>query len=443
MNICIGARKSRLSQRQVAEVLADVQTFCPAVTFAPLWIETVGDRQLDRSLRPLDKTDFFTREIDQLLLKGTCRLAIHSAKDLPDPLPDGLCCVALTAGKTALDALVLAQGERLETLPKGAWIGSSSVRRDWIVQRLRPDLQCKEVRGTIEKRLLALEKGEIAGLVVAEAALQRLGLTTLTREILPGESAPLQGKLAVVARLGDREMEELFSPLDDRRSGSKKVWYTGLKVPKTYAASRILHAPLIAIQPRKKEAVDLKTAWDDLSEYTHCLITSQTTARLLGERLEEEGHSLRLLREKKVIAIGQATAAALKRKGLSGVEVVQRATQEGIIEWLRMQHLDEAYVLLPQSARARTVLSHFLQLQGVRHQVCLLYETLNAVPNPIPDLSKIDELVFTSPSTVASFSALLGKIPKAVRVTAMGKVTATSLRLLGVDCAIQTEKNLV
>ncbi|MBI2742850.1 MAG: hydroxymethylbilane synthase [Chlamydiales bacterium] len=209
----VAARASKLSRVQVQEVLEELRNFHPDVSFSPIWIETSGDLNQTTSLRTLDKTDFFTREIDQLLLAGGCRVAIHSAKDLPDPLPSGLVIAAITRGVDSGDSLVLSQGVTLETLPMHAKIGVSSQRREETLLTLRSDLKPVDIRGTIEKRLTLIEKGEVAGVVVAEAALIRLGLTHLNRLKLPGQTLPLQGKLAVIVRDSDEEMLKLFATL--------------------------------------------------------------------------------------------------------------------------------------------------------------------------------------------------------------------------------------
>lgn len=215
--LTVGARDSKLSRAQVHEVLESLQKFHSQISFSPIWIKTTGDIDLVTSLRHLDKTDFFTREIDDLLLSRACRLGIHSAKDLPEPLPYGLEIVALTEGVDPSDCLVLALGMNLSTLPPGARIGTSSLRREQTILALRADLRCVDIRGNIEKRLDLLQQGKVDGLVVAEAALIRLGLTHLNRIKLPGQTAPLQGKLAVIARTADEEMRTLFACLDTRQ----------------------------------------------------------------------------------------------------------------------------------------------------------------------------------------------------------------------------------
>jgi len=215
LNLTAGARGSRLSQIQVWEVEKELQKHYPHVRFFPIWVSTKGDKDQKSSLLKMEKTDFFTHEIDTLHLKNTFRIAIHSAKDLPDPLPEGLTLVALTKGLSNHDVLVLREGETLEDLPQKAPIGTSSDRRIVAIRTLRPDLTCVDIRGTIEKRLAALDKKEIDGLVVALCALERLK-ERRNQILLSGTTVPLQGKLAILALSEDQEMKQLFEPIHDK-----------------------------------------------------------------------------------------------------------------------------------------------------------------------------------------------------------------------------------
>lgn len=208
MKIFVGARSSPLSRAQVKEVEKELP---PEVSFEMIWMETLGDRDQKTSLRTLGKTDFFTRDLDELLLTGRIRAAIHSAKDLPDPLPEGLSVAALTKGQDPRDCLVYGS----DSMPKKPRIATSSERREESVRQLYPDAIFLDLRGPIHKRLEILERGEADGVVLAEAALIRLGLTHLKREILPGETVPLQGKLAILIREDDDEMRLLFRSLYD------------------------------------------------------------------------------------------------------------------------------------------------------------------------------------------------------------------------------------
>jgi hydroxymethylbilane synthase len=218
MIITLTSRRSPLAIAQVDEVLKELTLHHPGVQFSCNFIETTGDKDQKTSLRMLDKTDFFTKEIDEGLLFGACRIAVHSAKDLPEPLPEGLAIVALTKGVDSSDALVLKPGVRLESLRSaGACvIATSSVRREEAVREILPDASFRDIRGTINQRLMVLEQDGVDGVVIAEAALIRLSLTNLNRVILPGETVAFQGQLAVVARAEDEEMESLFSCMDVR-----------------------------------------------------------------------------------------------------------------------------------------------------------------------------------------------------------------------------------
>ncbi len=182
-----GARNSPLSRAQVEEIRREF-----GLDFEVVWVSTVGDRDRATSLRGLEKTDFFTRELDELLLRGEIDIAIHSAKALPDPLPAGLRIAALSQGVDPRDCLVYREPVRV--------VATSSERREEAVRRLFPECRFVDLRGWIHERLMKWERGEVDGVVLAEAALIRLGLTHLPRLFLPGDTAPLQGKLAIVCR---------------------------------------------------------------------------------------------------------------------------------------------------------------------------------------------------------------------------------------------------
>lgn len=214
--LTVGARRSRLSRLQVVEVQKEINHHHPKVFFECIFAQTLGDKDQKTSLRSLEKTDFFTREIDDLILSKACRIAIHSAKDLPHPLPPGLKIVALTKGLDPSDAIVFKPQITLETLPTSPLIATSSVRREEAVKKVIPKAKFIDVRGPIEKRLNLL-KHDVDGVVVAEAALIRLKLTHLNRFKLDGPTADLQGVLAIVAYVDDGEMEELFACIDHRK----------------------------------------------------------------------------------------------------------------------------------------------------------------------------------------------------------------------------------
>jgi hydroxymethylbilane synthase len=217
MIISIGSRKSPLAKVQVDEAFKEITQYHPSIQFDCKFIDTTGDKDQKTSLRTLDKTDFFTKEIDELLLAGKCRLGIHSAKDLPEPLPKGLMMVALTKGVDPSDSLVLKPGKTLNSFAAPPLIATSSARREEAVSKLIPHAVFRDIRGNIQQRLQVMEDGHIDGVVIAEAALIRLGLTHLNRFTLPGDTTPFQGQLAVIARSDDVEMKSLFACIDTRK----------------------------------------------------------------------------------------------------------------------------------------------------------------------------------------------------------------------------------
>lgn len=180
----VGARSSPLSRAQVEEVRGEL-----GLDFEVTWVETTGDLDRSSSLRKMEKSDFFTRELDLMLLNEEIDAAIHSAKDLPEPLPKGLKIAWISQGLDPRDSLVIKK-EPVQI------VATSSERREEAVRQLFPDCRFVDLRGTIQERL----KKEVDGVVVAEAALIRLGLTHLPRVFLPGPTAPLQGKIAIVCR---------------------------------------------------------------------------------------------------------------------------------------------------------------------------------------------------------------------------------------------------
>jgi hydroxymethylbilane synthase len=214
LSISVVARSSPLSQAQVQEVLTNLQKYHPHIDFKCTFIETTGDKNLKTSLRLLGKTNFFTREIDELQLSQQCRISIHSAKDLPEPIPAGLKIIALTECLNPHDVIVMRPGDKLSHLPTQAIIATSSLRRENVIRNLRSDICFVDIRGSIHQRLSQLEDRKVDGVVIAEAALIRLKLAHLNQMRLPGPTVPFQGQLAILARENDSEMENLFNCLD-------------------------------------------------------------------------------------------------------------------------------------------------------------------------------------------------------------------------------------
>lgn len=211
--VSICARDSALSRAQVEEVLLELAQIDPTLSYKTVWVKTEGDKDLLTSLLHKEKTNFFTKEVDEQILSGDCDVGIHSAKDLPDPLPRGLKVAAYTKGVDSEDVLVFRKGETLDFLPSFAKIGTSSLRRKENVLALRKDIEFVDIRGTIQVRLSLLDTGVIDACVMAKAALIRLKLDRDTM-LVPGPTAAMQGRIALVVRQEDLWIQELLSPLD-------------------------------------------------------------------------------------------------------------------------------------------------------------------------------------------------------------------------------------
>lgn len=215
--IRVVSRNSKLALKQVEEVFA----LYSELRYTLVALPSFGDKHQEISLLENPPADLFTRELDEQLLKGEADVAVHSAKDLPYPLPIGLEVIALLDAADSSDALVSRGGLTLDKLPMGAKIGTSSSVRKQELLALRPDVQVVSIRGTIEQRISLVDTGEIDALVVASCALHRLGLTHRAAEVLPFKTHPLQGFLAVVAVNNRNDLKVLFNTLDVRKDYGK------------------------------------------------------------------------------------------------------------------------------------------------------------------------------------------------------------------------------
>ena len=191
------ARGSRLSRLQVEEVFKNF----PELAYEIKYLESYGDKNQQISLLNGEApADIFTRELDGAIRQGDADIAIHSAKDLPYPLPEDMEVIALFPAFDTTDSLVSRDHKKLAELPAGSIIGTSSPLRKKGLNELRPDLTIKGIRGCIEDRVQQVKDGKYDAAIVATCALKRLGMEDEIAEILPFPTHPLQGFLAITAR---------------------------------------------------------------------------------------------------------------------------------------------------------------------------------------------------------------------------------------------------
>lgn len=211
-----GTRRSNLALRQAEEILEALKKFYPGIKTEITGIETYGDRDKVTPISEIEGTDFFTREIEEALLRGEIDFAVHSAKDLPDKIPQGLYIAAITKSIDPFDALVSKNNLCLKDLPFRAKIGTSSLRRKTQLKKYRSDFQIIDIRGSIEERLQKLDSDGLDAIIVAVCALIRLGLQDKISQRIPLEILkphPLQGALAIETRIDNEEIKELVKPL--------------------------------------------------------------------------------------------------------------------------------------------------------------------------------------------------------------------------------------
>lgn len=218
--IRIGSRKSQLALVQTHWVQEQLQKHFPDRQFEVQTMSTQGDKILDVALSKIGDKGLFTKELELGMLHNEIDLAVHSLKDLPTRLPEGLVLGVVTERENPADALVVHEkhkDKQLETLPEGAVVGTSSLRRLAQLRYHFPHLAFKDIRGNLNTRLAKLDAGEYDALILAVAGLQRLGMGDRIHQAIPSEvslHAVGQGALGIECRDGDTEILDLIKALE-------------------------------------------------------------------------------------------------------------------------------------------------------------------------------------------------------------------------------------
>lgn len=258
--IVIATRESRLALWQAEHVKALLQARGAQVEL--LGMTTQGDQILDRTLSKVGGKGLFVKELEVALEEGRADIAVHSLKDVPMELPAGFELACVMEREDPRDAWVSSQYARLEDLPQGAVVGTSSLRRTVLLRALRPDLKIEPLRGNLDTRLRKLDEGQYAGIVLAAAGLKRLELTARIRHIFEPEQmlpAAGQGALGIETRAGREDLRALLAPLVDMT--------TWLRVAAERAVSRAMGGscsmPLAAHAVLEGGVLSLRAAWGD------------------------------------------------------------------------------------------------------------------------------------------------------------------------------------
>jgi hydroxymethylbilane synthase len=215
--IRIATRRSRLALWQAEHVAARLATLHPGLAVRLLPMVTEGDQILDRALAGAGGKGLFIKELEVAIRAGQADIAVHSMKDVPAALPDGMVITAVLERADPRDAFVSNIHAQFDELPEGARVGTSSLRRQCQLMRARPDLEIAMLRGNVETRLRKLDQGEFAAILLATAGLERLELGARIRERLaPDRMLPAvgQGVIGIECRTADKHVRSLLAPLE-------------------------------------------------------------------------------------------------------------------------------------------------------------------------------------------------------------------------------------
>ena len=285
----IGSRGSMLALAQSTWVKQQIESQYPDLRVEMSIIKTSGDRLIDRPIASVGGKGVFTKEIEDALLNRTIDIAVHSMKDLPTELPDGLAIVAVPVREDARDVLVTNRRLKLADLPRGARLATGSLRRQAQLLRHRGDVVITPIRGNVDTRLRKLDDGEADGLIMAAAGLKRIGRADRIGEYLPDEicvSAVAQGALAIEAR-ADGALRELLGFLHDAKAEAETVAERAL----LRRLSGGCHVPIGARARVSGEVLTMIAIVASPDGATLCKsqLTGDTSeAEKLGERLAEE-----------------------------------------------------------------------------------------------------------------------------------------------------------
>ena len=221
--LVIASRESMLAMWQAEHIKGRLKALYPDCEVEILGMTTRGDQILDRTLSKIGGKGLFIKELEQALQDGRADLAVHSIKDVPMELPEGFALAAIGERASPFDAFVSNQYARLEEMPAGAIVGTSSLRREAQLRAKFPHLSIQPLRGNVQTRLSKLDNGDYDAVILAAAGLQRLGLDSRIREILsPADSLPAAGQGALGIEIAARrtDLADILRPLNHEETAA-------------------------------------------------------------------------------------------------------------------------------------------------------------------------------------------------------------------------------
>ncbi len=304
-NIIIGTRGSKLALWQAEWVRNEIKEKNPFVNVEILKIKTIGDRIVDRPLAKVGGKGLFVKEIEQKLLQGDIDLAVHSMKDMPGDLPEGLTIGAVPLRENPFDVLISKDMICLSDLPAGSKIGTSSLRRASQIKHARPDIITESIRGNLDTRLRKLSEGEFDAIILAAAGIIRLGMKDKITEYLDENimlPAVGQGALCIESRKNDQDTSLILKTLHHIE--------TGITIKGERAFLKRLegscHIPVACFGKIKKENITLKG-----------LIASEDGSRIIKKTIQKDINSA----EQAGIELADSLLAKGGRQILNNLEI--------------------------------------------------------------------------------------------------------------------------
>lgn len=220
--LTIATRGSKLALWQSNHIKAVLEEQNPGLVVELNVIVTTGDKIQDKALSKIGGKGLFLKELEEAMLRGEAQIAVHSLKDVPTVMPDGLLLAAITEREDCRDALLSEKYANIESLPQGATVGTSSLRRRMQIEKIRPDLIIKDLRGNVDTRIKKLKEGQFDAIILAAAGINRLGLLDSVEHIYPislSEMIPSMGQGALgIESIDDKEVLEIVARLEDENS---------------------------------------------------------------------------------------------------------------------------------------------------------------------------------------------------------------------------------
>ncbi len=440
-----GTRSSNLAIIQTASALNRLQGVFPKLEFEMTPLSSPGDRDLKTDLRCSDP-DFFTRDLDEAIIKGEIDCAVHSAKDLPEQLRPELDFFLLPWKEDPRDVLIFSHSYRQLPHDKPV-IGVSSERREEFCRRRFPEAKMKAIRGDIETRLQQLDAGEFDIVIMAAAALKRLDLTERIDEWIALADLPAperQGVLAITFSVENKFMRELARFFRQKHSDPCCLCYSNVlltcsehllekSIPlvKKYRGVPAL-APMIRLVPEENVFSPA-----ELTNYDRIVLTSPTAVEIFTSSLED-GNTL-----PPIAACGPGTAETLERKGFKvDISATEKYGSEGLIGCLEGKVKTGEKILRLCSDQSSKQITIALDKIGAEVEERILYRN---VPVKAETLPEFDAVFFASSSAVNAFIDQWGyEMLEKKEIIAIGKPTFTTICEKMPNChAIMASKSTV